>query len=159
MIIYRSSEVLAIWCKFSHHVPCSCSLEFYFDLINLSRDVLLSPSLKQSLSHLISTVTYFFSSFNIFIIAIPEAHINFKWSPANLIDCPACLLHLHELIAKSTILPSVLLQHCFESDTLFFCQHCIIDPPGQRFPQIWESYWNPRLCKCGNDPTTLSLRL
>ena len=46
----RSSSVLTIiWCKFSLNVPCLCSLEFPFDLINLSRDVSLSPSLKHSL--------------------------------------------------------------------------------------------------------------
>jgi hypothetical protein len=38
-----------LWCKYSGHVPCSCSLEFHFDLINLSHDVSLSPSLKHSL--------------------------------------------------------------------------------------------------------------
>jgi len=27
------------------------------------------------------------------------------------------------------------------------------------FPRFWRVYWNPRWCKCGNDPTTLSLRL
>jgi len=27
------------------------------------------------------------------------------------------------------------------------------------FPRFGRVYWNPTLCKCGNDPTTLSLRL
>jgi hypothetical protein len=31
---FRSSAILAIWCKFSCHVPCSCSFEFHFDLTN-----------------------------------------------------------------------------------------------------------------------------
>ena len=32
-------------------------------------------------------------------------------------------------------------------------------PPDRGFPRLGRAGWNPRWCKCGNDPTTLSLRL
>ncbi len=32
-------------------------------------------------------------------------------------------------------------------------------PPDRGFPRFGRAGWNPRWCKCGNDPSTLSLRL
>ncbi len=77
MIVYRSSAVLTIWCKFSPHVPCSCSLEFHFDLINLSRHVLLSPSLKHSC---FSTLRCYVWAYGCILIAVlhVQVGVNFR---------------------------------------------------------------------------------
>ena len=76
---------MAIWCKFYHHILASYSLEFHFDLINLSCDTSLFPSLKHSLSHLISTVTYVPSSPGV-LITVPW---NF-WGPGSLVELKWC---------------------------------------------------------------------
>ncbi len=60
------------------------------------------------------------------LITISETHINLKWSLTNLINCPTHLLHLHELISKATLLPSISLHHCIESDTSLSSQSSII---------------------------------
>ncbi len=66
-------DVLQSWtygCKISCHVPCSCSLESHFDLINWSCNTSLSPSHKHSLSYLIPAVTYVLSSLSI-LLTVP----------------------------------------------------------------------------------------
>ncbi len=92
---------MAIWCKFSHHVPCSCSLEFHFDFINLYCDTSLSPSLKYSLSHLISTVTCVLSSLCTLIITVPWQF----WGSGSLAESKWC--HYVMIEADSH------LNHCF----------------------------------------------
>ncbi len=91
---------MAIWCKFSHHVPCLCSLEFQFDLINLSCDTSLFPSHKHSLSHSISTVTFVFSSLSI-LLTVPWQF----WGSGSLVESKWC----HYIMIE----PDNHLNHCF----------------------------------------------
>ncbi len=107
MILLYYLEVLAIWCKSSHHVPCWCSLEFHLDFINLLHVVLLSLSqallfpldLNNKKCFLLFQYLHYCSltplkNFPI-VISIAKAHINFKQSHSDLIKCPPCLLHLY----------------------------------------------------------------